>query len=124
MSFFDVLKRIGSTFVKVESIAEPIIKTLLPASAPIFNLLDPLFSKDVTNVLTVEANNPTDGQGQLKGDAVVEDFEAGLSTTQSVLAINKQKLTYDAELQAAIKSFADWYNHLAKCKQSFKIVPL
>lgn len=125
MSFWTVLKRIGGGLLQGEQVAEPFIKTLFPASAPIFNLIDPLFAKVITNVATVEANNPIDGQGQLKAGAVIADFEAGLSTTQGVLFLTKQKLVYDdAVLQAAIKNFADGYNNLAAVKTSFKVVPL
>ena len=125
MSFWTVLKRVGSFALQGEQVAEPFIKTLLPASAPVFALLDPIFAKVVTNVVTVEANNPLDGQGKLKGDAVIADFEAGLLTTQSVLALSKQKLIYDdVALQAAVKSFADGYNSLATVKQSFKVVAI
>lgn len=125
MSFWTVLKKIGAGVVKGVQIAEPIIQIVDPSLGAILSKFDPLFAKIITNVVTVEANNPVDGQGQIKSNAVIADFEAGLATTQSVLALEGKKLVYDdAALQKAITDFANGYNGLAAVKTSFKIVPL
>lgn len=125
MSFWNVLKKIAVGAVKAEQAALPLINLIDPALGTILSKLDPVFAKVITTVAVVEMNNPLDGQGQIKSNAVIADFEAGLATTQSVLALKNEKLTYDdAALQKTISDFANGYNGLAAVKQSFKIVPL
>ena len=121
MSFWSVLKKIGVEAIKVEQVAAPIISMVDPALAAPLHALDPIFAKVVTSPVTVEANNPT-ATDQAKSNAVIADFEAGIATTQSVLALEGKKLTYDDKsLQLAINSFVAGYNALAAVKTSFKI---
>jgi len=56
---------------------------------------------------------------------VVDEFEAGLETTQDVLNSLGKKLVYDqAALKEAIDAQVVVYKALAKVKDSYQIVPL
>jgi len=121
MSFISILKRIGSVAIGIEHAAAPFINIAYPG----FDKLDAMFQRLQSTVLTIEANNPIDGQGQVKAAAVKADFAAGLQTTQDVLALTKKKLTYDdALLQQAIDAQVLAYNTMAKLKASFKVVDI
>lgn len=125
MSFFGGLKKVGKVLLGIEHVAAPIVSVLLPASAPIFGMIDSWVSRLHSAVVTVEANLPMDGQGKLKSDAVIADFEAGLDVTNGFLANKGKMLDYDKdELQNAINSFVAGYNSLAKVKTSFREVDL
>jgi hypothetical protein len=121
MSFLSILKKIGTVALGVEHAAAPFISVAYPG----FQALDSLFQRLASTVVTVEQNNPVDGAGALKAEAVKNDFAAGLQTTQDVLALTKKKLTYDdALLQQAIDAQVLAYNTMAKLKGSFKVVDL
>jgi hypothetical protein len=123
MSFVGILKKVGTILVGVEHIAAPIVGVAFPALAGPIGLIDNVFQKLQNTIITVENNNPVTGQGQLKADAVVNDFNAGLDLTQQVLALKGEMLTYDsAALQESITSQVAAYNAMAKLKASFKVV--
>ena len=125
MSFINIIKKIGTVALGIEHIAAPIAETLLPGFAPIIAGIDNIFQHLTGAIVTVEANNPTTGQGVIKADAVTADFESGLELTQSILAMEGKKLTYDAAaLQTAISSQVAALNAMAAVKASFKIVPV
>lgn len=123
MSFINILKKVGTILVGVEHIAAPIASAAFPTLAGPIGLVDNIFQKLQNTIITVEANNPVFGQGQLKLDAVVNDFGAGLDLTQQVLALKGEKLIYDAKLlQDVITAQVQAYNNMAALKASFKIV--
>ena len=125
MSFLTVLKKVGSALVGVEHVVEPIAALAFPQFAAILGGLDKLFTSVPAAVVTVEANNPADGQGGLKSQAVIADFEAGLQVAQDLAALRKKKVVYDeAALQASINGFTDGWNNLAKVKASLHEVDL
>ena len=125
MSFWTALKKFGAVAANVEHVAAPIASVLFPQFAPVIGQLDGWVARIHTNILTLEQNNPVDGQGKLKSDAVIADFNAGLDITQTYLATKGKMLTYDKDkLQSAIAHFAQGYNDLAEVKKSFKEVDL
>ena len=118
MSFLSILKTIGKTALGIEEIAAPILKTLIPAAAPILDI----FSRLQVAITTAETNNPLDGQGVMKATAVVADFESGLGVTQEILSLEGKHLTWDdSALQAAISAQVAAYNAFAALKASFNI---
>ena len=125
MSFISIFKKVGTILVGVEHIAAPIASTMFPALAGPIGLLDNVFQKIQNTIITVENNNPITGNGQLKADATINDFNAGLDLTQQILALKGEKLTYDMQLlQEVIANSVASYNSMAKLKASFKIEKL
>lgn len=125
MSFVNILQKIFTVVAGVEHIAAPIAETLLPGFAPIITTIDGIFQKLQGTIATVEANNPVTGQGAVKSQAVIADFEAGLAFTQYAFSLEGKKLTYDlAALQEAINAQVAAYNAMSKVKDSFHIVPV
>jgi len=119
-SFFSILKKVGSVAFGVERVAAPVASTVFPQFAPAIAQLDGWVNRLHSAILTLESENPVDGQGQIKAAAVIADFEAGLDITNAVLALRGKTLVYDKkELEAAISDFVSAYNHLAKLKASF-----
>ena len=123
MNFLGIIKKIGTILVGVEHVAAPVISAAFPALAGPISLIDPIFQKLQNTIITVENNNPLSGQGQLKQDAVINDFTSGLDLTQQVLALQGKKLEYDENLlKDAITNQVAAYNAMAKLKASFKVV--
>lgn len=123
MSFGNILQQVFTVVAGVVHVAAPIAQTFLPGIP--FVAIDTMFQKLQGTIATVEANNPVTGQGVVKAQAVVADFEAGLAFTQTVLALEGKKLTYDlVALQGAIDSQVAAYNFMSKVKDSFHIVPV
>ncbi len=123
MSFLSILKKFGNTALGIEQAAEPFITTLIPASAGVFAVIDPIFARLKQAVVTVEANSPGT-PGNLKSDAVIADFEAALSVAQSIADARGETLQYDKlALQTAINSEVAALNAMALVKASFKFVP-
>lgn len=124
-SFTSILKRIGEVALGIERVTAPIAEIALPQFAPIIARVDATFQRLQNAVATVEANNPLDGQGNLKAQAVTTDFEAGLAFTQYVLALEGKQLVYDpSALQLAINTQVAAYNAMAQVKASFRVVPI
>lgn len=118
-SFWGALKKIGSVLVGIEHMAAPIAAGILPQFSALILNLDSLVQKTQAAILTAEANHPTDGQGQLKQDAVIADFEAGLEVAQQMAALRKKTIVYDQQaLKDSIAGFVAGYNNLAKVKTS------
>ncbi len=125
MSFWDVLKKVGRAVAGIEHTVAPIVEMALPQFAPEIAMLDGWVNRVHSAVITVEHNLPGDGQGGIKQNAVIADFEAGIDITNAVLAQRGKMLQYDnGALQTAINSFVAAYNALATVKQSFKEVDL
>ena len=125
MSFVSILKKIGSIAISVEHVVAPIAETLLPAFGTTIAAIDGIFQRLQATIATVEVSNPAAGQGVVKAQAVVADFEAGLSFTQDILALEGKKLVWDdTQLQAAISAQVAAYNAMAALKASFKVVPV
>jgi hypothetical protein len=122
MSFISILKKIGSVTIGAEHIVAPVIEAAVPAISGPVAALDGIFQRLQATIATVEANNPTDGQGGIKAQAVTADFQSGLDLTQQILALKGEKLTYDASaLQSAIDAQTAAFNAFAKLKASFKV---
>jgi len=123
MSFISILKKIGSTVLGIEHVAAPIAEIAFPSLAGVIGEVDTLTQRLQTAIVTVEANNPV-GNGQLKSDAVIADFNASLALAQSIAHAAGQQVTYDtAQLQTTINAFVTAYNEAAKLKASIKISP-
>ncbi len=124
MSFLSILKKIGSvssTVIGIEHTVSPLISTFVPGFAKI----DDILQKIPSAVVAVEQAVPADGQGQAKSDAVVADFQSGLSFVQDILAMEGKTLAYDpAALQDAISSQVSAFNAMAALKGSFKIASI
>lgn len=125
MSFASIVKKVGSTLLGIEHGAAPIAEAILPQYAGAISQLDGWAVKIQNTITTLEQNPVLDGQGQVKSDAVIADFESGLDLTNAALAHTGQTMSYDkVELQNAINSLVAGYNSLAKVKASMKVVPL
>ena len=123
MSFLSILRKIGSTVIGAERVVAPIAEDLLPAYSGTIAALDGIFQRLQAAIATAETTLPQDGQGSVKLPAVIADFDAGLELTQSILAAEGKKLTYDpVQLKAAIDSQVAAFNAMADVKASFKIV--
>ncbi len=121
MSFLSIFKNIGKGLLAVEKVAAPIAEGLLPAYAPLIMSIDHLFGTTQAAIVTAEQNNPLQN-GQLKLDAVTNDFNAALSELQSILAVTGKQLTYDGNgLTTAINAQVAAYNAFAALKSTFKI---
>lgn len=119
MSFWSVLKKIGSTAYQVEHVLAP-LASYIPGGQ-VLTLLDPIATKLQAAVITAEANNPIDGQGAIKGDAVLTNFAADMEAVNATLAAFGERITWDEDAaKQAIKLQADAYNAIAKLKASFK----
>lgn len=122
MSFISILKKIGSVVIGAEHIVAPVVETLVPSLSGPIAAVDGIFQRVQATITTLEANNPSDGQGAIKSAAVVADFQSGLDLTQQILSVEHKKLSYDgAALQAAINAQVAAYNAFATLKASFKI---
>ncbi len=126
MSFLSILKTIGTDALKVEHVVVPVAEALYPPAAPWLAKLDNLAQGLQGGIIKAESAGPLlDANGALKATTVTADFEAGLQTTQSVLALEGKTLTWDdAMLQKAIASQVQAFNDFATLKASFKIVTL
>lgn len=124
MSFKSIIKSIDGTLLGIEHVAAPIAEGLFPQFAAPIAALDNIFSRVPSTIITLESS-VSDGQGQLKAQAVIADFETGLDFTNSILAMRSKMLDYDhVELQNAINSLVAGYNSLAKVKASFKKIDI
>lgn len=125
MSFISILKKIGSVVAGVEHVAAPILSGLYPPAAPWLAKLDNAVQLLNGSIIATEANNPKDGQGGLKSDAVNADLNAYIDTMNSGLAFANKKIVDDPALrQAAINAVVAGYNATAQWKASFKTVDL
>lgn len=121
MSFISIIKKIGTVGLGIEHLASPI----LAATVPGFAAIDAIVQRVQAAILTIEATSPMDGQGKIKSDATVADFNAALDIAQQVAAARGKRLEYDAAaLQAAINAQVEAYNNFAKLKASFHEVDL
>ncbi len=94
-SFKSIIKGIWSGFQTVEKVAEPIVETLLPASKPIFALLDPIIGNIANDVVTVEANAGPDISGLQKFAAVAANWQSYEATLNSILAVEGKRVVSD-----------------------------
>jgi len=118
--FLGILKKIGTVALGISQ--NPLVDTALHAFIPGYSRIDPLLEALQNNIITVEQNTTTEN-GQLKAQAVKNEFYAYLNTFQEALAASGKKLIHDdALLQAAIDAQVLAYNNMAKLKASFKIV--
>jgi hypothetical protein len=108
----------------VEHVSVPIIGALIPGAAPILGAIDSIFQRVLGTIVTVEMQSPAGG-GPDKMAASVGAFNDGLEMTQSILALEKKRLTYDqAKLQEAITAQVAAFNAFAQVKASFKVESL
>ena len=76
-------------------------------------------------ILRAETAYVESGKGKEKSELVVSEFEAGLETTQEILATQNKQLVYDkAALQEFIDAQVAAYKAMAKVKESFKITDI
>ncbi len=124
-SFKSIISGIWHGILGAEQVAEPVIKTLLPASAPIFALIDPIIGKIQSTIVTVEANAPDGMPGKDKFNAVLADFKAGLELSNSVLAAEGKQLTFDeVSFTAATNAQVEALRQFAVLKASVRIVDI
>lgn len=124
-NFLSILKTIGKDALAVEHIAVPVAEVLFPPAAPILSKLDNLAQGLQASIIKIEQAGPVYADSTVKAGAAVTDFEAGLAVTQSVLAMEGKKVTYDEPLlQAAIAAQVDAYNKFALLKASIKITSI
>lgn len=122
MSFLTILKTIGKDALQIAPIAGAAVSLVNPV---IGNLIMGISGKLQTAIVSAEATVTQANSGGIKADAVVADFESGLSIAQEVLAAEGKAITYDpAALQTAINNYVAAYNATAALKSSFKIVGL
>ncbi len=125
MNFKSIVTGLFHGVVKAEPAIETAVKFLLPASAPIWAVLDPIIARIPAAVVTAEATAPDGTLGSVKSDAVFADFEAGLDLTNSILAAKGEKLDYDhVSLQAAINAQVEALKQMAVVRASIRTVPL
>jgi hypothetical protein len=119
MSFASILKKIFTS----EHIVAVAAEELSPTYAPVIAVADDLFLRLQTAITIAEANNPVAGNGQIKEQAVINDFTTALGLTETALALQGKMVTYDEiALKNAISSQVAAYNAMATVKASFKIV--
>lgn len=124
MSFVSILKKIAGVAFTVEHIAAPIVETLVPGSGVIVGELDTITSRLQSAILTVEANDPTVGNGAQKATAVANDFVAGLGLAQAIAGATGHTVTWDqTALQKTIDAFVAAYNQAAALQATIKLVP-
>ena len=115
------------TFLSIfKNVAGWLAKTGVPLAGAVTAIVAPQFSPLVNAlqslIVTAEANNPGDGQGKIKLDAVKLDFQASLALTQQALAAAGKKLTFDeAKLEAAVSAQVQAYNAIRDLHDSFKV---
>ncbi len=125
MSFLGILKKIGTVALGIEHVAAPILGGLYPPAAPWLAKLDNAAQLLLGSVVATENNNPKDGQGGIKSEAVNADLNAYLDTMNAGLAFaNKQIVDDKALRQEAINASVAAFNTMAKWKASFKTVDL
>lgn len=106
---------------KITKIAnDPFVASLI-ALAPGGGLANQIIHATVK----IEATVTSPGFGDLKAQMFADDFDASLSVTQEVLAMQGKVMTYDkAQLDKARDSFVAGFNAIAAVKASFQIVEL
>lgn len=125
MSFKTIITGAFHFLVKSKPTIESAIKFVLPQTAPIWAILDPIIQRIPNAVVTAEATAPDGTLGSVKSDAVFADFESGLELTNSVLAAKGETLAYDkVALQAAINAQVEALKQMASVKASIHIVPI
>lgn len=125
-NFKSILSGIGkvlTTVLGVERVAEPLLH-LIPGVGQAVTVFDNFTSKILNGIGSLEVDQ-LDGQGNIKAQAIVDDFEAGLSIAKQLAALRGETVTYDEpELRAAISDIVSGLNRLAKVKGSIKSVPI
>lgn len=122
MSFLSILKTVGMDALKIEPLVAAGVSFFNPALGNLMNGISGKIQSAVTNaeLMITQAKS-----GGIKSDAVIADFESGLSIAQEILAAEGKAITYDpAALQAAINNQVSAFNAAATLKASFKIVAL
>lgn len=124
-SFWNALKKIGGVVLNVEHAVAPIVVNIDPALAPFVGVFEGWVNRVHGMVITAEANNPVDGQGQIKLQAVVADFEAGLSIANAIAGAKGKKIDYNhPKFNESVGHLVAFYNGMAEVKASFKEVDL
>ncbi len=125
MSFWSVLKKIGSVATGIEHVAVPIISIAEPQLAPWLAKLDGWINRTQAAVLSVEHTVTDAKSGGLKQASVIADFQNGLESAQAALAIAGKTIQYDVELyKKVVDDFVAAYNDAAAFKAGWKIVDL
>ncbi len=124
-SFKSILNGIWHGFLSAEPTIETAVKVLLPASAPIFALIDPVIAKIQNTIVTVEANSPDGTPGKDKFAAVIGDFRASLDLANSVLAVEGKQLIFDeASFTAATNAQVEAFRQFAVLRASVHVVDI
>ena len=122
VSFLSVLKKIGTV---VTHTAVPIGSLLYPPAGPYLVKIDDAVQHLLGSVIATEENNPSDGLGSLKSDAVNANLNGYIDTMNAGLALANKKVQDDPTLrQEAINAAVASFNAAAKWKASFKVVDL
>ena len=121
-NFKSIISGIWHGILKTEPVVEGAAKVLLPASAPVFELIDPIIAKLQNTIITVEANAPEGTSGADKFAAVFADFKSGADLANAVLAGEGKQLVYDpASFTAGTNAFVEAMRQFAVLKASVRI---
>lgn len=125
MSFLSTLKRIAGIGAQIEHIAVPILSIADPALIPVLSQIDGWVTRTNAAVVSAEHTITDAKSGGLKQAAVIQDFQDGIETAQSALAVVGKTMQYNVdEYKKVIDSFTAAYNAAAAFKQTWKIVDL
>ena len=125
MSFWNILKNVGSELLAGEKFAAPVIGMLYPPAQPWIVKLNDLAQHLQGSIIKTEVANPKDGQGGIKSAVVNGDLNSYIDTMNAGLAFAGKKIVDDPKLrQAAIDAGVAAFNASAAWQASFKTVDL
>lgn len=127
MSFASILNRIKTVtgaIVGVEHVIAPVLG-LIPGVGPAITVFDHYAAKWLNLIGALEIADPRDGQGQIKAQAIIDDFATGLEIAQLVAQEKGEQIIWDqALLREATSDIVSGLNKFVKVKASVKSVPV
>ncbi len=124
-SFKSIVSGIWHGFLKAEPTIEGAAKVLLPVTAPIWAIVDPIIGKIQNEIVTVEANAPEGTSGADKFAAVFADFKSSTELANSVLAAEGKEMVFDeTSFTAGTNAFVEAMRQFAVLKASVRIVDI
>lgn len=124
-SFAVIFNKIWGGLSLAEPIVSKVVGTAVPASIPIFAMIDPLFHIPMNTVIAGEITNPDLPGPQKLADAVASFANQDFITEMSAVAQQSgMKLVWDdLSLKSGLSAQADMNNFFAKVKASIKMIP-